>query len=116
MAGVCFLSPEITGSISVFFACVINISRKDVTMTEQQQAAASPAPATVDNYRRRFILGFGLFLIFFVFYMGTAIIQTPTFRDVAAIPCWGMPLGMVLSLAVFPVSWLLITIYFLRWR
>lgn len=70
----------------------------------------------VNRYRERMILGFGLFFIFFVFYMGTAIINTPTFKDVAAIPVMSMPLGMFLSLAIFPVSWVLIIIYFVRWR
>ena len=73
-----------------------------------------PAPGC--RYRERLILGFGLFAIFFVFYMGTAIINTPTFKDLAAIPVMSMPLGMFLSLAVFPVSWVLIVIYFVRWR
>ncbi len=73
-------------------------------------------PAPGSRYRERLRLGFGLFFLFFVFYMGTAILNTPTFTDVAAIPVMSMPLGMFLSLAVFPVSWVLIVIYFIRWR
>ena len=68
------------------------------------------------NYRRRRALGFGLFFIFFIYYMGTAIIQTPTFRSLAAIPFIGMPLGLALSLGIFPISWILIAIYFYFWR
>lgn len=34
--------------------------------------------------RQRFVLGFGLFSIFFAFYLGTAILQTPAFRQAAA--------------------------------
>lgn len=63
-------------------------------------------------YRKRMFLSFSIFLIFFVFYMGTAVIQTPQFKDIAAIQALGMPLGLLLSLCVFPVSWLLIIIYF----
>ena len=78
-------------------------------------SSASVPNGTADaqaNYRRRMALGFGLFAIFFVFYLGTAVIQTPTFRSLAGIPVFGIPLGLFLSLCVFPVSWIRIVIYF----
>lgn len=75
-----------------------------------------PSGNPEENYRRRMVLGFSLFLIFFVFYMGTAVIQTPELKAIASIPVLGLPLGLVLSLAIFPISWILIIIYFLRWR
>ncbi|OGV58216.1 MAG: hypothetical protein A2X49_03370 [Lentisphaerae bacterium GWF2_52_8] len=59
---------------------------------------------------------FTLFGIFFIFYIGTAIIQTPAFKDIATISCLGMPLGLLLSLAIFPVSWALIAIFFWKGR
>lgn len=77
---------------------------------------ADAGTGTKPSFARRAVLSFGLFMIFFVLYMGTAIIQTPTFRELASIPVMGMPLGLVLSMAIFPVSWILITIYFILWR
>ncbi len=68
------------------------------------------------NYKRRLVLGFSLFAVFFVFYVGTAVLQTPTFKEIASQPCLGMPLGLFLSLAIFPVSWLLIIVYFAKSR
>lgn len=68
------------------------------------------------NYKRRLVLGFSLFAVFFVFYVGTAVLQTPAFKAVASQPCLGMPLGLFLSLAIFPVSWLLIVVYFAKSR
>jgi uncharacterized membrane protein (DUF485 family) len=67
-----------------------------------------------DNYRRRLGLGLSLFGIFFVFYVGTAVLQTPAFKTLASQPCLGMPLGLFLSLAIFPVSWALIIVYFAK--
>ena len=85
-----------------------------------RQASSAPAPTdsavNQKNYRRRMALGFGLFAIFFVVYLGTAVIQTPTFRAFAGIQVFGIPLGLFLSLCVFPVSWVLIAIYFWAWR
>jgi hypothetical protein len=73
----------------------------------------TPRPPDVNStYRRKGILSFTVFSIFFLFYVGTASIQTPNLRDVAAIPCCGMPLGLLLSLLIFPVSWALIALYF----
>jgi uncharacterized membrane protein (DUF485 family) len=71
---------------------------------------ASPETAM----RRKVVVNFGLFLLFFIFYLGAAVIQTPSFKDVAAIPASGMPLGMLLSLLIFPVSWVIMIIWF--WR
>ncbi|OGS35093.1 MAG: hypothetical protein A2293_00770 [Elusimicrobia bacterium RIFOXYB2_FULL_49_7] len=67
-------------------------------------------------YGSRLKLGGSLFLIFFIYYMGVAILNTPTFQATAAIPVVGMPLGMFLTLLVFPFSWLLLTVYLILWR
>ncbi|MBF0360392.1 MAG: hypothetical protein HQK49_05235 [Oligoflexia bacterium] len=72
---------------------------------------ASPPIAA---YRSKVIFNFGLFAIFFIFYMGAAIIQTPSFREIASLPTLGMPLGLLLSMLIFPVSWIIIIIWF--WR
>jgi uncharacterized membrane protein (DUF485 family) len=66
--------------------------------------------------RRKARLYFSLFAIFFVFYVGTAVVQTPEFRAVASIPVLGTPLGLVLSLAIFPLSWIIIAIFFVKGR
>lgn len=68
------------------------------------------------NYRYRLIVGFLFFFIFFVYYMGVAILNTPEFRDTAAIIVAGIPLGMFLTLLIFPFSWLLVILYFIFWR
>lgn len=80
-------------------------------MNETPQAAASAAHELI---RRKARLYFSLFAVFFAFYVGTAIIQTPECRGVAAIPFLGMPLGLFLSLAIFPVSWIIIAIFFVK--
>jgi len=78
-----------------------------------EEQESSPRSDGANNpYRRKAFLSFSVFGVFFVFYMGTAIIQTPTFSSVAGIPWLGMPLGLLLSLLIFPVSWALIAIYF----
>lgn len=77
-----------------------------------QTESLSPQDQARKSYRRKLILSFTIFIIFFIYYMGTAIIQTPQLKDIASIPALGMPLGLLLSLGVFPVSWLLIIIYF----
>ena len=69
-----------------------------------------------ENYHRRMKLGFFLFFVFFFFYIWVAVINTVPYREFASIPFMGMPLGMFLSLAVFPVSWLILVVYFLLWR
>ena len=87
-------------------------------MANPNQVPANGAEAleAARNYRRRLVLGFGLFLIFFIFYMGTAVIQTPACQTLASLPLLGMPLGLFLSLMVFPVSWVIIAVFFLKWR
>lgn len=59
---------------------------------------------------------FGLFGIFFVFYVSAAVIQTPTCVSFASIRLSGVPLGLVLSMLIFPVSWILIALYFAKGR
>lgn len=85
-------------------------------MSANAGSSQPKAVGGVSNYRNRLILGFSIFFVFFIFYMGTAIIQTPNFQTVAAIPFAGMPLGLFLSLMVFPVSWVLIAIFFILWK
>jgi uncharacterized membrane protein (DUF485 family) len=74
--------------------------------------AVPPADATA--IRRKARLYFTLFAIFFVFYVGTAILQTPECRAAASIDVMGTPLGLLLSLAIFPVSWIIIAIFFAK--
>jgi len=82
-------------------------------MSSPEQEKSSPPPGGATSpYRRKAVLSFSVFGVFFVFYMGTAILQTPTFSTLAAVPWFGMPLGLLLSLLIFPVSWALIAIYF----
>ncbi len=80
-------------------------------MSDAPETAAPAASATI---RRKARLYFSLFAVFFVFYVGTAVIQTPECRHIAAQPFLGMPLGLFLSLAIFPVSWILIVIFFVK--
>ena len=82
-------------------------------MTESPEAVPHTAREMI---RRKARIYFSLFAVFFVFYVGTAIIQTPECRGVASIPFLGMPLGLFLSLAVFPVSWTIIAIFFVKGR
>lgn len=72
---------------------------------------ASPARAMI---RRKARLYFSLFGVFFVFYVGTAILQTPECRGAASMDVMGTPLGLLLSLAIFPVSWVIIAIFFVK--
>jgi uncharacterized membrane protein (DUF485 family) len=74
----------------------------------------SASPAVSDLVRRKARLYFSLFAIFFVFYVGTAILQTPECHILASIPVLGTPLGLLLSLAIFPVSWIIIAIFFAK--
>ena len=71
----------------------------------------APAPLQV-NMRRKAMLDFGLFGIFFLFYMGAALVQTPLGKNVATLPVLGMPFGLLMSLAIFPISWIIIIIWF----
>ncbi|MBN2417919.1 MAG: hypothetical protein JXL81_00915 [Deltaproteobacteria bacterium] len=68
------------------------------------------------SMRRKVLVNFGLFAIFFVFYMGAAIIQTPHYEDIAVQQFMGMPLGLLVSLCVFPVSWIIIIIWYWKAR
>lgn len=85
-------------------------------MTDNTHQPGIPAtgPEADKRYRHRLVLGFGLFVLFFVFYVGTAVIQTPAFSHVSSIPFLGMPLGLFLSVAIFPASWVLIVIFFAK--
>ena len=76
----------------------------------EPEVHAAPPPLT--DMRRKVIFNFGLFVVFFVFYVGAAVLQTPEFKNIAMIPVAGMPLGLLLSLAIFPVSWALMIIWF----
>lgn len=69
----------------------------------------APAPASMGH---KVLVSYGLFSVFFVFYLSAALMQTPVGKHVAMIPVAGMPLGLLMSLAIFPVSWLLIVIWF----
>jgi hypothetical protein len=61
---------------------------------------------------RKVLVSFGIFGLFFAFYVGAALLQTPVGAKLAMVPVAGMPLGLLMSLAIFPVSWLLIAIWF----
>ena len=74
----------------------------------------SVSPLSLTTMRYKVLVNFGLFLLFFLFYLLAAVVQTPSFKEVAAMPALGMPLGMLLSLLIFPVSWLIMVIWF--WR
>lgn len=71
-------------------------------------------PPPLAAMRRKVLLNFGLFTLFFVFYLLAAVIQTPSFKETASLPALGMPLGLLLSLLIFPISWLIMVIWF--WR
>jgi hypothetical protein len=75
--------------------------------------APGAAPTTI---KQKAILNFGLFFVFFAFYIGAAVIQTPSFKDVASMTTLGMPFGLLMSLLIFPVSWVIIVIWFLKAR
>lgn len=73
-------------------------------------------PPPLSNMRNKVIFNFGLFFVFFIFYIGAALIQTPGFEAIAMAPVAGMPLGLLLSLAIFPLSWALMFIWFKKAR
>lgn len=79
-----------------------------LTDAEMKESAA--------NYRRRVKLCLGLFIAFFIFYIASAVIQTPAFAAAAGMPVLGVPLGLLMSLLIFPVSWAIIVIFFVSWR
>lgn len=66
------------------------------------------------SIRGKVLLNFGLFFLFFFFYILAAVIQTPQFKSISELPVFGMPLGMFLSLMIFPVSWIIMIVWF--WR
>lgn len=68
------------------------------------------------NYQRRLRLCSSLFIVFFLFYIASAVIQTPAFSTLAGRPVLGMPLGLLMSLLIFPVSWSIIVVFFVNWR
>jgi uncharacterized membrane protein (DUF485 family) len=74
----------------------------------------STNPSFSKAMRHKVVVNFGLFSLFFFFYLGAAVIQTPTFKDIAARPALGMPMGMLVSLLIFPLSWLIMVVWF--WR
>jgi hypothetical protein len=74
----------------------------------------SDRPVSMASMRAKVLVNFGLFLLFFIFYLVAAVVQTPSFKEIAEIQAAGMPLGMLLSLLVFPLSWLIMIIWF--WR
>lgn len=68
------------------------------------------------NYRRRRVLCLSLFTVFFLFYIAAAVIQTPACSAIAGLTVLGMPLGLLMSLLIFPVSWAVIVVFFVSWR
>ncbi|GEM_PF-1436494 len=83
---------------------------------DEAQAGPKPGPEADAAYRKRFVVGFSIFAVFFAYYLGTAVIQTPSCKDLAATPVAGLPLGLVMSLGIFPVSWALIALFFWKMR
>jgi uncharacterized membrane protein (DUF485 family) len=79
---------------------------------------SSPEPKAIpaQNMRRKAGIDFGLFAVFFAFYLGAALIQTPLFKNVATMQVLHMPFGLMMSLLIFPVSWVLIIIWFWKAR
>jgi hypothetical protein len=82
-------------------------------MNQSSHLVAPRAPATM---RQKVLVNYGLFTLFFLFYLGAAVVQTPACRALASVPVLGMPLGLFLSLAIFPVSWIIIVIWFIKAR
>jgi hypothetical protein len=77
------------------------------------QPAGKKAPVTIG---KKAVLNFGLFFIFLAFYLGAALIQTPLLKDIAVMRVAGMPLGLAMSLLIFPVSWIIILVWFMKAR
>ncbi|MBA3028263.1 MAG: hypothetical protein FP816_05525 [Desulfobacteraceae bacterium] len=69
-------------------------------------------PTNGTSIRRKILINFGLFLLFFFFYLLAAVIQTPRFAAIATQQVLGMPMGLLLSLLIFPVSWLIMGVWF----
>jgi hypothetical protein len=83
-------------------------------MSDPEVPQSSPPPLT--GMRRKVLVNFGLFAIFFFFYLGAAVVQTPSCKSIASTQVLGMPFGLFMSLMIFPVSWLLIVIWFRKAR
>jgi TRAP-type C4-dicarboxylate transport system permease small subunit len=75
-----------------------------------------PEKGTKSRYVYRMVLGFSLFLVFFIYYMWVAIINTPPYKEFASTIVAGIPLGMFLTLLIFPLSFVLVIIYYFKWR
>lgn len=76
----------------------------------------SPPPPAAATIREKAVLNFSLFFIFFFFYLGAAVLQTPALKGIASAPVLGMPFGLLMSLLIFPVSWLIMVIWFKKAR
>lgn len=76
----------------------------------------TPQTSPLSGMRRKVLVNFGLFALFFFFYLGAAVVQTPACKSLAVLPVLGMPFGLLVSLLIFPVSWLLIVIWFKKAR
>ncbi|MBN8217270.1 MAG: hypothetical protein J0L75_11560 [Spirochaetes bacterium] len=74
---------------------------------------ATPATKPV-TIKQKAILNFGLFFLFLFFYLGAALLQTPALKHIAGLTTLGMPFGLLMSLLIFPVSWIIIIIWFLK--
>jgi hypothetical protein len=89
------------------------IQKQESPMSDPDVTSAPPPLA---GMRRKVRVNFGLFAVFFLFYLGAAVIQTPACKHFAVLPVLGMPLGLLVSLMIFPASWLLIVIWFKKAR
>lgn len=85
-------------------------------MADPQSPPTPPAGRSDSEMRRHAIFCFGIFAMFFLFYVGAAVLQTPALAAVASTPALGMPLGLLLSMLIFPVSWILIVLFFAKGR
>jgi hypothetical protein len=79
-------------------------------MTKTGFSGSQTPPNT--NILRKGLFDFGLFAVFFIFYMGSALLQTPLGKHFATQQILGMPFGLLMSLLIFPVSWIIIFIWF----
>lgn len=83
---------------------------------DENKVQTEPIKFDEKSFKYKRNLGFGIFGIFFTYYITSAIIQAPEFQSISSIPLFDMPLGFVLSMGVFPISWILLTIFFTCWR
>ncbi len=82
-------------------------------MSDPDVSSSTPPPT---GMHRKALVSFGLFALFFFVYLGAAVVQTPSCKGIASRPVFGMPFGLLISLMIFPVSWLLIAIWFKKAR